>query len=68
MVDVRDFLHVRINHSELIPKRWNHINRIENFWNQAKPHLCKFNDIPGEQSGLFLKEYKRATISFETDC
>ena len=29
---------------------------IENFWNQAKRHLRKFNGIPRETFGLFLKE------------
>lgn len=30
--------------------------RIENFWNQAKRHMRKFNDVPKEHFGLFLKE------------
>ncbi|MBK2345311.1 transposase, partial [Francisella tularensis subsp. novicida] len=34
----------------------NHINGIENFWNQAKRHLRKFNGIPREHFHLFLKE------------
>ena len=32
------------------------INGIENFWNQAKRHLHKFNGIPREHFHLFLKE------------
>jgi transposase-like protein len=24
----------------------NHINGIENFWNQAKRHMRRFNDVP----------------------
>jgi len=56
VLDVSDFHHVRINHSELFAEGRNHINGIENFWNQAKRHLRKFNGIPREQFGLFLKE------------
>jgi len=33
-----------------------HINGIENFWNQAKRHMRKFNGIPRDHFGLFLKE------------
>lgn len=29
---------------------------IENFWNQAKRHIRKFNGIPKEHFELFLKE------------
>ena len=35
-LDVSDFTHFRINHSECFGKHHNHINGIENFWNQAK--------------------------------
>ena len=34
----------------------NHINGIENFWNQAKRHLRKFNGVPKERFHLYLKE------------
>ena len=34
----------------------NHINGIENFWNQAKRHMRKFNGVPKENFGLFLKK------------
>ncbi len=33
----------------------NHINGIENFWNQAKRHMRKFNGVPKVQFGLYLK-------------
>ncbi len=56
VLDVSDFHHVRINHSKLFADGRNHINGIENFWNQAKRHLRKFNGIPREQFSLFLKE------------
>ncbi|RPD00919.1 DDE transposase, partial [Neisseria meningitidis] len=39
-------LRFRINHSTHFAERQNHINGIENFWNQAKRHLRKFNGIP----------------------
>ena len=54
--DVRDFKHCRINHSKLFADRHNHINGIENFWNQAKSHMRKFNGVPKEQFPLSLKE------------
>lgn len=55
-LDVSDFHHMRINHSELFADRQNHINGIENFWNQAKRHLRKFNGIKQENFYWFLKE------------
>ncbi len=55
-VDVAGFRHYRINHSKLFADRHNHINGIENFWNQAKRHLRKFNGVPKENFPLFLKE------------
>tara|TARA_R110002096_G_scaffold139512_9_gene293914 strand:- start:1667 stop:2332 length:666 start_codon:yes stop_codon:yes gene_type:complete len=56
VLDVSDFKHFRINHSKLFADEKNHINGIENFWNQAKRHMRKFNGIPKENFGLFLKE------------
>ena len=55
-LDVSDFHHMRINHSELFADKQNHINGIENFWNQAKRHLRKFNGILPENFYWFLKE------------
>lgn len=58
-LDVSDFHHQRINHSiEYVDgeNRRNHINGIENFWNQAKRHMRKFNGVPKEHFGVFLKE------------
>ena len=34
-LDVSGFIHYRINHSKEFADRQNHINGIENFWNQA---------------------------------
>ena len=56
VLDVSDFHHVRINHSELFAEGRNHINGIENFWNRAKRHLRRFNGIPRAHFRLFLKE------------
>ena len=55
-LDVSEFKHHRINHSELFADGRNHINGIENFWNQAKRHLRKYNGIPKQHFNLFLKE------------
>ncbi|MDG1286683.1 MAG: IS1595 family transposase, partial [Rickettsiales bacterium] len=56
-LDVSEFHHHRINHStHFAEKKFNHINGIENFWNQAKRHLRKFNGVPKEHFNLFLKE------------
>lgn len=45
--------------SEFQHHRINHINGIENFWNQAKRHLRSYNGIPKHHFHLFLKEGKR---------
>ena len=55
-LDVTDFHHHRVNHSQLFAQGHNHINGIENFWNQAKRILRKYNGIPRESFPLFLKE------------
>ncbi len=49
--------HVRIDHEQaLAAPDGRHINGIENFWNQAKRHLRRFNGVPKESFLLFLKE------------
>lgn len=58
VLDITDFLHMRINHSMLFADRDNHVNGIENFWNQAKRHLRKYNGIPRQYFHLYLKEYE----------
>jgi transposase len=55
-LDVTAFHHRRINHSKLFADKQRHINGIENFWNQAKRHLRKFNGIKQENFYWFLKE------------
>jgi transposase len=56
VLDISGFKHYRINHSRLFADKHNHINGIENFWNQAKRHLRKFNGIKKEHFHLYLKE------------
>ena len=55
-LDVSQFHHVRINHSVEFAQGRNHINGIENFWNQAKRVLRKYNGGPKDNFPLFLKE------------
>lgn len=56
VLDISAFKHYRINHSKLFADRKNHINGIENFWNQAKRHLRRFNGVSKATFPLFLKE------------
>jgi transposase len=57
ILDVSGFHHHRINHSKVFSSgSGRHINGIENFWNQAKRHLRKYNGIPKHRFHLFLKE------------
>uniref|UniRef100_UPI00077C1B82 IS1595 family transposase n=1 Tax=Neisseria meningitidis TaxID=487 RepID=UPI00077C1B82 len=44
-LDVSGFIHYRINHSKEFADRQNHINGIENFWNQAKRVLRKYSGL-----------------------
>jgi transposase len=55
-LDISGFHHLRINHSKLFADKRNHINGIENFWNQAKRHMRKFNGVPKDNFHWFLKE------------
>ncbi len=69
-LDVSDFKHYlfspntlglnsyRINHSKLFSEQKNPINGIENFWNQAKRHMRRFNGVPAAHFHLFLKEFE----------
>ena len=57
-LDVSAFRQVRINHSELFADQWNHINGIENFWNQAKHHMRRFSGIKRTNCYWFLKEWE----------
>ena len=55
VLDVSDFKHFRINHSERFADKKNHINGIENFGTMPNA-ICKFNGVPKAQFGLYLKE------------
>jgi transposase len=55
-LDVTEFHHMHINFSKIFADRGNHINGIENFWNQAKRHLRRFNGIKPNNFHWFLKE------------
>jgi transposase len=55
-LDVSEFKHHRIKHSKLFANKNNHINGTENFGNQAKRHMGKFNGVPKDHFQLFLKK------------
>ena len=57
-LDVSEVHHHRINYSDVFVNEKNHINGIENFWNQAKRVLRKYNGIDKKNFPLFLKEYE----------
>ena len=54
VLDVSEFKHHRINHFQLLTDKQNHINGVENFWNQSKRHMRKFNGVAKSHSPLFL--------------
>jgi len=59
VIDVSTFHHRRIDHGKAfvaVRDRKRHINGIENFWNQAKRHLRRYNGIPRKSFYYFLKE------------
>lgn len=56
VLDVSGFRHSRINHFLDFVDGHNHINGIENFWNQAKRILRKYLCIPRKNFPFFLKE------------
>lgn len=57
ILDVSGFKHHRVNHSKtFVGRRGQHINGIENFWNQSKRVLRKYNGVPRKHFFLFLKE------------
>jgi transposase len=56
-LSVEGYHHERVDHDEeLVAADGRHINGIENFWNQAKRHLRKFNGVPKASFPLFLQE------------
>lgn len=53
--DTSGFRRHRINYNKKFANQQNYINSIENFWNQAKWGLRKYNGIDRESFYLFLK-------------
>lgn len=56
VLDVSEFHHRRIDHGKGFGRGRTHINGIENFWNQAKRHLRRYNGISRQYFPLFLAE------------
>ncbi len=55
-LDVSAFPHHRMNHSVHFARGKNHMNGIENCWNQAKRVLRIYNGIHMDSFPLFLKK------------
>jgi len=43
---LREIIEIEQESHEVFDGEKNHINGIENFWNQAKRHMRKFNGVP----------------------
>lgn len=56
LLDVSELKRYQINRSKLFASKTTQINGIDNFWNQAKRHLRRFNDIPNQNVPFFLKK------------
>ncbi len=54
-LDVADFYHERINHSKQFGIGKNHINDVDNFWNQAKRVLRKYTELTKKHFPCSLK-------------
>jgi transposase len=52
VLDVSGFRHLRINHSKLFADGKNHINGIENFWNQASATSVNLAVFPKRFSAI----------------
>jgi transposase len=48
--------HRRVDQNDRFAPGPAHVNGIENFWNQARRHLRKYNGIPSHHLHLYLKE------------
>lgn len=53
VLDVSSFKQYRMRCSTLFSDQKSHINGVENFWNQAKRHMRRFNDVPKAHSTSF---------------
>jgi transposase len=56
VLDVSDFHHQRVQRRARLARGRAHISSTENFWNQAKRHLRRYNGVPRRNFHLFLKE------------
>jgi transposase-like protein len=64
VLDVSEFHHHRIDHSDAyVSIATITYNGIENFWNQAKRTLSRYNGIPKAHFQLFLKETEFASTT-----
>ena len=48
--------HRRVSQNDRFAPGPAHMNGIENFWNQARRHLRKYNGVPVHHLHLYLKE------------
>lgn len=48
--------HRQVDHSDRFAPGPEHMNGMENFWNQARRHLRKYNGVPRHHLHLYLKE------------
>jgi transposase-like protein len=51
---VSELRHMRISHAVLFADQHNHVNGIENFWNQEMRHLRSYNSISEHHFPLFI--------------
>jgi transposase len=56
VMGVSRFQHRRVHHRPPLASDTGGIDSIENFWNQAKRHMRRYNGIPHRHFHLFLKE------------
>ncbi len=55
-LDVSDLRHQRVPRRAHLTSGRANISSTENFWNQAKRHLRRYNGVPRQHFHLFLKE------------
>ena len=48
--------HRQVDHSDRFAPGPEHMNGMENFWNQSRRHLRKYNGVPRHHLHLYLKE------------